>query len=103
MSKGSQYVLAALVVTVFVSPSAARAQSPNLNRWLDEVTRDIDSNAKLAQVMVDKLFSFSELGFQEVETSAYITKMLTDNGFKVEHGISGVPTAWWATWGSGEP
>ena len=53
--------------------------------------------------MVDKVFSFSELGFQEVETSKYITDILKENDFEVEHGISGVPTAWWAKWGSGKP
>jgi aminobenzoyl-glutamate utilization protein B len=53
--------------------------------------------------MVDKIFSFSELGFQEVETSKYITDILKKEGFTIEYGISGVPTAWWAKWGSGKP
>ncbi len=57
----------------------------------------------MAQVMVDKIFSFSELGFQEVETSKYITDILKKEGFTIEYGISGVPTAWWAKWGSGSP
>lgn len=68
-----------------------------------EVQANVDKQAKLAQVMVDKVFSFSELGFQEVETSKYLTKILEENGFTVKYGISGVPTAWWATWGSGKP
>ncbi len=63
----------------------------------------VQSNAKLAQVMVDKVFSFAELGFQEVETSAYLTGILEENGFTIERGISGIPTAWTATWGSGKP
>jgi aminobenzoyl-glutamate utilization protein B len=49
------------------------------------------------------LFSFSELGFQEVETFAFLTNLLEKNGFKIEKGIAGVPTAWIATWGSGKP
>ncbi|MEP1095729.1 MAG: peptidase dimerization domain-containing protein [Cyclobacteriaceae bacterium] len=68
-----------------------------------EASEKVEANAKLAQVMVDKVFSFSELGFQEIETSKYITDILKENGFEVEHGISGVPTAWWAKWGSGKP
>lgn len=68
-----------------------------------EVVEKIDANAKMAQVMVDKVFSFAELGFQEVETSKYLTDILEKNGFEIEHGISGVPTAWWAKWGSGKP
>ena len=68
-----------------------------------EVVEKVDGKAKLAQVMVDKVFSFSELGFQEKETSKYITDILKENGFEIEYGISGVPTAWWAKWGSGKP
>lgn len=68
-----------------------------------EVKNKIDGQAKMAQVMVDKVFSFAELGFQETETSDYLTGILRQNGFKITKGISGVPTAWWASWGNGKP
>ena len=68
-----------------------------------EVISVIDARAKLAQVMVDKVFSYAELGFQEVETSKYLTDILAENGFEITHGISGVPTAWLAKWGEGKP
>ena len=44
----------------------------------------VASHAKDVQVMVDKVFSFGELGFQEFETSAYLTSVLEKNGFKLE-------------------
>jgi aminobenzoyl-glutamate utilization protein B len=53
--------------------------------------------------MVDKIFSFAELGFQEFETSNYICGILEENGFKITKGISDIPTAWTATWGNGKP
>ena len=59
--------------------------------------------AKLVQVMVDSIFSFGELGFQEFETSRYITDILRENGFEIEEGIAGIPSAWMARWGSGSP
>ena len=74
-----------------------------IEKYKAEISDAIESNAKLAQVMVDKVFSFAELGFQEFETSRYLTGILRDNGFEIIEGISGVPTAWWATWGSGKP
>jgi len=79
------------------------SQSHNLEKLKSEVIKKVDERAKLAQVMVDKIFSFSELGFQEVETSKYITDILKEHGFEIEYGISGVPTAWVAKWGSGKP
>jgi len=74
-----------------------------LTQLKTEVQQLVDARAKMAQVMVDKVFSFAELGFQEVETSKYITDILKKEGFTIEYGISGVPTAWWAKWGSGSP
>src|SRR6516165_4403261 len=63
----------------------------------------IDGMKKQAQVMVDTVFSFGELGFQEVETSKYLSGMLEKEGFRVERGLSGIPTAFLATWGQGKP
>src|SRR6202050_159059 len=63
----------------------------------------IDAMKKQAQVMVDSVFSFGELGFQEFETSKYLSGILEKEGFKIERGYAGIPTAWVASWGSGKP
>lgn len=68
----------------------------------EEVAELVQQDAKLSQVMVDKIFSFAELGFQEIESSKYLTGILEDNGFTIENGVSGIPTAWFATWSNGE-
>ncbi|WP_410403026.1 amidohydrolase [Hymenobacter sp. BT491] len=90
-----------------VAPSPAAAQtsmSPaKLEALKKELTAEIDKQQKSTQQMVDMVFSFGELGFQEVETSRYLTDILKKNGFKIEQGIAGIPTAWTATWGSGKP
>ncbi|TCO75862.1 amidohydrolase [Chromatocurvus halotolerans] len=83
--------------------SSAKSSSPSLTGTKAEVVDAIDGRRKLTQEIVDSLFSFSELGFQEFETQRYLTDMLEENGFTVEKGISGIPSAWWATWGSGKP
>ena len=57
----------------------------------------------LAQQMVDSVFSFGELGFQEVETGRYLTAILEKEGFSIQRGIAGIPTAWTARFGSGKP
>jgi aminobenzoyl-glutamate utilization protein B len=87
----------------FLLPHLLTAQSRDLEALLDEITAEVEANRKLTQVMVDKVFSFSELGFHEVETSRYLVGILRENGFAVEEGISGMPTAWVARWGSGAP
>src|SRR5581483_2500327 len=64
---------------------------------------EVDGMKKQMQVMNDMIFSFAELGFQEFETSKYLTGILEKEGFTIERGIAGIPTAWMATWGSGKP
>src|ERR1700694_1358308 len=68
-----------------------------------DLTGQVESMRDQVQIMIDTIFSFAELGFQEYETSKYLTGMLEAEGFKGERGIAGIPTAWIATWGSGKP
>lgn len=68
-----------------------------------EAIKKIEDRAKFTQEVNDQIFSFAELGFQEFETSRYLTNLLEKNGFQVERGIAGMPTAWLAKWGSGKP
>ncbi len=77
--------------------------SPELEALKADAARRVDAKAKLIQEMVDQVFSFGELGMQEFETSKYLTGILEQNGFKVERGVGGMPTAWVARWGSGKP
>ena len=81
----------------------ALAQTPDLAQLKKEAMDEVDKRRKQTQEIVDSVFSFAELGFQERETSRYLTAMLEKNGFKVERGVAGIPTAWIATWGSGKP
>src|SRR4051812_25248205 len=68
-----------------------------------DLAGQIDGMRKQAQVMVDSVFSFGELGFQEVETSKYLTGILEKEGFSIDRGVAGIPTAFVATWGQGRP
>jgi aminobenzoyl-glutamate utilization protein B len=63
----------------------------------------VDARAGLVQQVVDQLFSYAELGFQELETSRYLVGLLRREGFTVDTGVAGIPTAWVARWGRGRP
>ena len=98
--------LVRLLVPWLMLPMLAAAQGApdaRLDRLKAELARAVDARAALVQHMVDQVFSFGELGMQEVETSRYLTGVLEKNGFTVERGVAGMPTAWVARWGSGSP
>ena len=101
-------VLLGLVVSVPAAgaqarPAAAPKPDPRLEKLKVEALAKVDERAKLVQEIVDQVFSFGELGMQEFETSKFLTGLLEKNGFRVERGVAGMPTAFVATWGSGKP
>jgi aminobenzoyl-glutamate utilization protein B len=102
MLRGPVFVCVLAAYALAAAPSFAQSNA-RLEALKKEVVTKVEARAKLAQEMVDSVFSFGELGFQEFETSRYLTEILEKNGFKVERGISGIPTAWVARWGSGKP
>src|SRR4026208_1669358 len=104
-------LLVIVAMVSFLGPARAFAQAappaaqdnPKLAAYKAEAVKGVDEMSKLAQEMVDSVFSFGELGMQEVETSKYLTAQLEKFGFKVTRGQSGIPTAWVATDGPGRP
>ena len=84
-------------------PAATTSLPPRLAEYKQQAAASVDSMYDLAQQMVDSVFSFSEIGFQEVETQRYLTGILEREGFTVTRGVAGIPTAWTARFGSGKP
>ena len=93
-----------LVLGLSLAPTKV-ASAQNLERLQREVAEEVASAElqKMSQVIVDKLFSFSELGFQEFWTLEFLQEILEGEGFSVETGCAGIPTCYVATWGSGKP
>ena len=118
LTKWTALIISSLVSVVAVSATAQRGGRggapqdagtptppgpPHVEQMKRDAMADIESMRVMTQQMVDQVFSYGELGFQEVETSKYLTGLLEKNGFKIERGYAGIPTAWTATWGSGKP
>ena len=77
--------------------------NPTFDKYKADVAQEVDGMREDIQKMNDTVFSFGELGFQEFETSKYLTGILRKNGFTIQEGIAGIPTAFMASWGSGKP
>ena len=67
------------------------------------VTGEVENHRhRLAELSL-KIHDNPELGFQEVQAVSWLTGYLKENGFSIEPGICGLPTAFRATYGRGEP
>ncbi len=96
-------ILSVSFLFVTVTVSVFTQANPKLDSLKRDAAAQVEQMKDFSAQMVDQVFSYGELGFQEFETSRYPVDVLKENGFQVREGISGIPTAWVATWGSGKP
>ncbi len=92
-----------LVPAVAAGQPVVPADSARVTALKQEVVAEVEKMRDFTQQMVDQIFSFGELGFQEIETHKYLVGVLRQHGFTVEEGVAGIPTAFMASWGRGKP
>jgi len=63
----------------------------------------LESNFQTYDAIQKQIHCYAEPGYQEYKSSEALAKQLEDNGFTVERGVAGIPTAFVATFGSGKP
>ncbi len=97
--KNGLFCLMAIPFMIFILMASANAATTPKETAFDAVDRNKSEIAKVG----DAIYSFAELGMQEIETSKLCIDVLKSMGYKVETGISGIPTAIMATYGSGKP
>ncbi len=91
------------IAIVFLLTASLHAADKNLSALQKEMVQYLDSKrTELIQVNQD-IWNFAELGLQEVRSAARLTGVLKKAGFKVKLGVSDMPTAFVAEYGSGKP
>ena len=69
----------------------------------DTVLDRVAAHAERFGAVSRQIWETPELGFHESKSSALLQKELRANGFAVESGVAGMPTAFTASYGSGKP
>ncbi len=91
-----------LLVTALASPAFA-ADAPALSPQAQALLAKIDARQGEIAEVAGALWEFAEVGYKEEKSSALLKDRLRTNGFAVEEGVAGIPTAFIASWGSGGP
>ncbi len=68
-----------------------------------DVMKFVDSRYEQTAALARDLWEFAEVGYQEVKSSALIKETLAAEGFEIESGIAGIPTAFIASFGTEGP
>ena len=88
-----------LVIVFLILPTFAQDLTPAKKTavtWVDGAKATYEEIAKY-------IWNNPELSLVEFKSSGKLQEYLVKNGFKVEKGVSGMSTAFVATWGSGKP
>ena len=96
----SKLMMLWLTVLLFVSPVEGQA------KWTANkkaVVASVKKHEKELTSISDNIWSYAELSLAEHQSSKALSDYAEKNGFKVERGVAGMPTAIVATYGSGRP
>lgn len=70
---------------------------------VDDVIKKLDSKSETYSAIAQNIWELAEMGYQEEKSAALLQKTLADEGFTIEKGVAGIPTAFIAEYGSGAP
>jgi aminobenzoyl-glutamate utilization protein B len=93
------YLISVFVFILSVQPAFTQELTPAKKAaiaWIDGSKATYEEIAKY-------IWDNPELSLVEFKSSGKLQEYLAKNGFKVEKGVVGMPTAFVATWGSGKP
>ena len=91
-----RYLVVALNLAIGAGPLSGQSRA---DLTLQSIDRRADHYGQLAK----QIWSFAEVGYQEVRSSQLLQEELRTAGFTVEAGLAGMPTAFVATYGRGKP
>ena len=74
------------------------AQTPK-----DKMLESIGKKEMYYGGIAKQIWNYAEVGYQETKSSALLQETLSKEGFKIEKGVAGIPTAFTASFGEGKP
>ncbi|RXZ64864.1 amidohydrolase [Pelagerythrobacter rhizovicinus] len=86
----------------FLFAAAALVAQPAFAQTFDAVEA-VDAQYDRTERVARQLWEWAEVGYQETKSSALLQSELEANGFTVQEGVAGIPTAFIAEYGSEGP
>lgn len=96
-------VFSLLVLTVPAAFAQPDKKTSANNELKETVLKNINGKHDQYKDIALQIWNYAEVGYKEVKSSTLLQKTLSENGFEVQAGVAGIPTAFVATYGSGKP
>jgi aminobenzoyl-glutamate utilization protein B len=95
--------LVAVIIALGFGSAVRAADAPELTPLQKDLVTFLDSARPDLISMNQDIWTYAELGLQEHRSAGRLVAALKKAGFKVKEGVSGMPTAFVAEYGSGKP
>ncbi len=82
---------------------SGKSEPKELPKMADKGFLWIEQNGGELASLSDEIWEYAELGLHEYKSAKALMGFLEANGFNIESGVAGMPTAFVATWGRGKP
>jgi len=96
-----------LRATVIAATALLMSTTASFAADVDRLKRDawswLDSQTQILETANLNIWSYAEIGLAESKSSKELQDLLVANGFSVESGVAGMPTAFVATYGNSGP
>ncbi|HQQ95619.1 MAG TPA: amidohydrolase [Cyclobacteriaceae bacterium] len=90
-----------ILICCLMLPAWAQKVKTNTNK--DLVIASVDKHQKELTTISDKIWAYAETALKEFKSSKELADYAEAQGFRVKRGVSGMPTAFTAEYGSGKP
>ena len=102
-----QFIIGGLLLASLSSMAQKKSKlDPNaaaVNANKEATIYALNANYEADKKTALQIWDFAEVGYKENKSSALHIQHLKDAGFTVETGVAGIPTAFVATYGTGQP
>lgn len=90
------------LITFLVFNTVLLAQAP-ISALKKNIIASVEKHEKNLISLSDEIWALAETAMEESKSSEILAAYAEKQGFKVERGVAGMPTAFTATYGSGKP
>jgi aminobenzoyl-glutamate utilization protein B len=90
-------------IASYIGMAQGSASAKTIDGLKNEVAKSIQANYESYKKIALAIWDYAEVGYKETKSSTLLENTLRENGFAVEAGVVGIPTAFVATYGSGSP
>jgi aminobenzoyl-glutamate utilization protein B len=99
--KVREYATASMLLVASVFAAAHAEDVPSAAK--QAAVQSVDRHARELTGLSDEIWAFAEIALREYKSSAALADYAAKQGFRVERGVAGMPTAFVASYGEGRP